>query len=373
MSAFRCPPEAILRSAVRSQGLLSRTRPVAGQVRLHDVSGASAQARRWYRAAQCTELGKPLSVATLPSVEELGPGEVKIAVHSVGVNFGDLLMVIGQYQEKPPLPFSPGSECSGVVMEVGEGVETVAKGDRVVAMSSKAGCMAEELITSEAEVWRIPSSLSFPEAASIPCNYGTAWLALTRKAALQAGESLLVTAAAGGVGLAAVELGTNALGAKVIGAAGGQEKCDLVRSKGAVDCIDYTSESIRDRTKELTGGDGANVILDVVGGDVWKQCLRSIAWEGRAVIIGFASGEIPKVPANIIMLKSMSATGLYWGRYGLMDHPVFKKSVTDCFELYEQGKIRPHICKTFPLEQVNEAFLYMKNRKSTGKVVITVQ
>ncbi|XP_054751216.1 quinone oxidoreductase-like protein 2 homolog [Lytechinus pictus] len=340
---------------------------------MKDASGATSQGRRWYRAAQCTELGKPLTIATLPSVEKVGPGEVKVAVHSVGVNFADLLMVIGQYQEKPPLPFSPGAESAGVVMEVGEGVESVKKGDHVVAMSSRGGAMAEELITHEGEVWRIPSSLDFNDAAAIPCCFGTAWLALTRKANLQPGETLLVTAAAGGVGLAAVELGVNALGAKVIGAAGGPEKCDVVRSKGAIDCIDYKTENIRDRTKELTGGDGVNVVMDAVGGDVWTQCLRSLAWEGRAVVIGFTSGEIPKIPANHLLLKSITTTGLYWGRYGLMNHTVFKKSVSDCFDLYTEGKIKPHVCQTFPLEKVNEAFMFLKNRKSTGKIIIKIR
>ncbi|XP_011668878.2 quinone oxidoreductase-like protein 2 homolog [Strongylocentrotus purpuratus] len=386
MSAFRCPPEVALRSAIRlassfhprpafnrGQALLSRQTSAVGQLQMKDASGASSQGRRWYRAALCTELGKPLTVGTLPSVEKVGPGKVKIAVHSVGINFGDLLMLVGQYQEKPPLPFSPGSEGAGVVMEVGEGVKSVKKGDHVVALSSRAGAMAEELITNEGEVWPIPNSLSFNDAAAIPCSFGTAWLALTRKVNLQPGETLLVTAAAGGVGLAAVELATNALDAKVIGAAGGPEKCDLVRSKGAVECIDYTTENIRDRTKELTDGNGVNVALDAVGGDVWKQCLKSLAWEGRAVVIGFASGEIPKIPANHLLLKSLTTTGLYWGRYGLMDHPVFKKSVTDCFDLYTQGKIKPHVCQTFSLEKINEAFMYMKNRKSTGKIIVNVR
>ncbi|XP_071817833.1 quinone oxidoreductase-like protein 2 homolog isoform X2 [Apostichopus japonicus] len=360
-----CPPEVLLRFALRGKFVL-RTRPIT---QLKPTSTVHYQAQRTYRAAQCQELGKPLVLARLPS-QELQSGQVRIKVCAAGVNFGDLLMIQGAYQEKPPLPFVAGSELAGEVLDIGDDVTNFRKGDRVVGLTFNLGAFAEEAVCNQYELWHIPKSIDYVTAASLPCSYGTAWLGLTRRAKVREGETVLVTAAAGAVGLAAVDLASHVLGAKVIGAAGGPEKCQLLEKRGAFATIDYKTESIRDKTKEVTDGEGANVIFESVGGDTFKQCLRSIAWEGRIMVIGFAGGEVPKIPANILLVKNVSAIGFYWGQHALKDNAAYRKSVEDVFKLCDQGKISPHIGKVWTLDQVNEAFLSVKDRKSTGKVVV---
>lgn len=360
-----CPPEVLLRFALRGNAILQK-RSIS-KLKLHPT--VYYQAQRTYRAAQCQELGKPLVVTHLPS-SDLEAGQVRIKVCAAGINFGDLLMMNGTYQEKPPMPFVPGSEMAGEVVDVGEDVTNFRKGDRVAGLVHTLGGFAEEAVCNEYELWHIPKTVDYVTAASLPCSYGTAWLGLTRRAKVQEGETVLVTAAAGAVGLAAVDLASHVLGAQVIGAAGGPEKCRLVEEHGAFASVDYKTESIRDKTKELTGGDGANVIFETVGGDTFKQCLRSIAWEGRIMVIGFAGGEIPKIPANILLVKNISVLGFYWGQHAIKDNSAYRKSVEDVFKLCEEGKISPHVGKVWPLNQVNEAFMFIKDRKSTGKVVV---
>lgn len=360
-----CPPEVLLRFAIRGKAFL-RSPHIRPKRTVH------YRAQSTYRAAVCQELGKPLVVTRRPS-EELKSGQVRIKVHAAGINFGDLLMVQGLYQEKPPLPFVAGSELAGEVLDVSDDVSTFKKGDRVAGITFTLGGFAEEAICNDFELWHVPKSLDLVTAASIPCSYGTAWLGLTRRAKLKEGETLLVTAAAGAVGLAAVDLASHVLGAKVIGAAGGPEKCQLVEKKGAFASIDYKSESIRTKAKELTRGEGVNVIFESVGGDTFKECLRCIAWEGRIMVIGFAGGDVPKIPANILLVKNISAVGLYWGMHAMQDIAAYKKSVEDVFALYEQGKITPHIGNVWTLDEVNEAFQSIQARKSTGKVVVKMQ
>ncbi|XP_033647630.1 quinone oxidoreductase-like protein 2 homolog [Asterias rubens] len=369
MAAFRCPPEVLLRSAARSQIICRASLQTSSAVGHHEVAGV----QHTHRAAVCNELGKPLTISEVPSAEQLDDGQVRLAVHTCGINFADILTVAGQYQVKPPLPFIPGNEVAGEVLEVADGVSSVKKGDRVVGCLALGSGFSEQCLAYEDDLYRIPNSMSYEEAAAMPVSYGTAWMGLTRRANTQPGETVLVTAAAGGVGLATVDLASHVLGAKVIGAAGGPEKCKLVTDKGAMAAIDYKVESVRDKTKELTKGRGANVIMDAVGGDIFKDCLRCISWEGRIVIIGFTSGEIPKIPANILLVKNISALGLFWGNYRMHDPPRIRQSVEDCIGFFEEGKIKPHVCATFPLEKVNEAFKLMMSRKSTGKVVITMR
>ncbi|XP_022100704.1 quinone oxidoreductase-like protein 2 homolog [Acanthaster planci] len=370
MAAFRCPPEVLLRSAARGN-LTSCKAPLLTSSAIGPHSVASV--RHTHRAAVCNELGKPLTISQVPSPDSLSDGQVRVAIHTCGVNFADILTVAGQYQVKPPLPFTPGNEVAGEVLDIGEGVSSFKKGDRVIGLLAVGAGFSEECVAYENELFQIPDSMGYEEAASLPVSYGTAWMGLTRRANTQPGETVLVTAAAGGVGLASVELASKVLGAKVIGAAGGPEKCKLVSDKGAFATIDYKQENLREKTKELTQGKGANVIMDAVGGDVWKECLRCISWEGRLVVIGFASGDIPKIPANLLLVKNISAMGLFWGNYRMHDPPRSRQSVEDCIRFFKEGKIRPHVCKTFPLEKINEAFQYVMMRKSTGKVVVTMR
>ncbi|XP_071960252.1 quinone oxidoreductase-like protein 2 homolog [Antedon mediterranea] len=349
---FRCPPELLLRAATRRASVI-KCKPVFSRTKTH-------------QAAVCKELGKPLLITQVPSVQDLTGSQVRIAVRSCGINFADVLLAAGLYQEKPPLPFIPGTEVSGEVVEVGKSVRKFSKGDRVLGLSQAMQGYAQECVLEEMDLWRLPDSMSFEEGAALPVSYGTAWLGLTRKSNTKKGETVLVTAAAGSVGLATMDLATNVFGAKVIGAAGGPDKCSLVMKRGAAHAVDYKAESIREKVKEFTGGRGANVIFDAVGGDAFKECLRCIAWEGRLVIIGFAGGSIPKIPANILLVKNISAIGLYWGDFRNKELETWKASINEVMSYFEKGQIKPHIGRTFPLHQVNEAFKYIQQRKSTG-------
>ncbi|CAH1778203.1 unnamed protein product [Owenia fusiformis] len=351
--AFKCPPEALLRPLIR-QGM-------------NMVRNNSSSASGTYRAATVTELGKPLLIQNLPR-KPLKKDQVRVAVKCCGINFGDILMTQGKYQEKFELPFTPGTETSGVVLEVGDEVKNVKQGDHV--MGNMMGGFAEEVVVDSKMIWGMYPGMEFKTAASLVTSYGTAQMGLVRRANIQEGDVVLVTAAAGAVGLAAVDLAANVYNATVIGACGGPEKCELIKKFGAKYAIDYKKESIRERVKEITKGKGANIIFDAVGGDVFNECLRSIAFEGRIVVVGFASGEIPKIPANILLVKSCSAVGLYWGSYSQRDPKAFIESVTQCMALSASKTVTPHVSKTFPLEQVNEALLYVGNRSSTGKVVV---
>ncbi|MEE9301438.1 MAG: NADPH:quinone oxidoreductase family protein [Alphaproteobacteria bacterium] len=320
------------------------------------------------RALLCKELGAPLVVENVPE-PGLGAGEVRVAMHACGVNFADLLIVAGKYQERPELPFTPGMEGAGVVLEVAPEVSRVAPGDRVMTFAGIGAC-AEESVVPEDGVLAIPEAMDFVTAAGFAVVYGTAHLALNHRAGLKPGEVLLVHAAAGGVGLAAVEVG-KAMGARVIGAAGSPEKCTLAKQHGADETIDYRAESIRDRVKELTDGRGADVVFDPVGGDAFDAGLRCTAWEGRILVVGFASGQIPKIPANLCLIKNISAIGVYWGAYRKRDPAVHRASFEELFRMFEAGKLQPHISATFELSDANEAYARLGSRKSTGKLVLT--
>lgn len=320
------------------------------------------------RALLCKELGAPLVVAEVPS-PPLRRAQVRIAVHACGVNFADLLMVKGQYQEKPPLPFTPGMEAAGEIIEVADEVGGLKVGDRVILLPGLGGCAAEAVVAEEHAV-PIPDGMDFVTAAGFAVAYGTAEVALAYRARLEAGEVLLVHAAAGGVGLAAVEVG-KAMGATVIGAAGGAAKCELARSHGADHTIDYREADLRARVKEITEGRGADVIFDPVGGDVFDASLRCVNWEGRILVIGFASGRIPQIPANRLLLKNVSAIGLYWGAYRRRVPALIRSSFESLFEMYRAGKLHPHASATFDLAEANEAYELLESRKSTGKLVLT--
>jgi len=324
------------------------------------------------RAVVCEKYGPPdsLVVKDLPS-PRAGKGEVVVSVKAASLNFPDVLIIENKYQFKPPLPFSPGSELSGVVKEVGEDVSAWKAGDRVMAFTTY-GAFAEEVKVDATRLARVPAKMSFEEAAAFVLTYGTSDHALRDRAALAAGETLLVLGAAGGVGLAAVEIG-KALGARVIACASSDDKLAVCREHGADAAINYASEDLRERIKALTEGHGPDVVYDAVGGSYTEPAFRSIAWRGRLLVVGFAAGEIPKLPLNLALLKGASVVGVFWGDFGRREPKQFAESLRQIATWYEQGKLRPHVSETFPLEKAAEALKLMAARKVKGKVVLTVR
>ncbi|XP_035675505.1 quinone oxidoreductase-like protein 2 homolog [Branchiostoma floridae] len=361
-------------SAARSQVCVLRSWQSCKQYRGQRWVKPLNLQQRGYRAAVCHKIKAPMEVGDLPSVEKIPKGMVKVAVHSTGINFADILMVAGAYQERPELPFVPGFEMAGEVMAVGEGVTAFKEGHRVVGLLQPPGSYAEECLANEKMLFHLPDSVTYTTAAAVPVSYGTALLGLTRRANLQPGETVLVTAAAGALGTAVVDLAAHALGAAVIGGAGSQEKCEFVSSRGAQHTIDYSQDSIKDRVKVITQGRGCDVAFDGVGGKVFEDCLKCLAWEGRMLVAGFAGGDIPKIPANLLLVKNISAAGLYWGKYAMQNIGVLRQTVKDTLTLMEEGKIKgPPQPTTFKLEQVNEAFKFIMDRKSIGKVVLEIR
>jgi NADPH2:quinone reductase len=324
------------------------------------------------KAVLCKEFGGPdkLVVEDIPSPTP-GDGEVLLRVHACGVNFGDTLIIQGSYQVKPDLPFSPGMECAGEVAAVGAGVENYKVGDRVLAMTGHGG-FAQEVLVNARLLLPMPDAMTFEHAAAFPVAYGTSHVGLDYRAGLREGETLLVLGAAGGVGLTAVEIG-KAMGATVIAAASSADKLAVCKQYGADHLIDYSTEDIRDRVKEITGGKGADVIYDPVGGDAFDAAMRSIAWEGRLVVIGFASGRIPEAKANIVLVKNISVVGFFWGSYNMKKPAVVMQSMQTLMAWYSEGKIKPHVSHTLPMEQAGDALQMMIDRKSTGKVVLTME
>jgi NADPH2:quinone reductase len=293
----------------------------------------------------------------------------KIDVRAAGCNFFDILLVQGRYQVKPPFPFVPGAEIGGVVREVGDGVAGVAVGDRVLA-SGTTGAFAEVAVAPAAAVHVLPDAMSFEAGAALPVIYPTSYAGLVYRGDLREGETLLVHAAAGGVGVAAVQIG-RALGAHVIATAGGAEKCEIALREGAHAAIDYSCEDFVARVQELTDGRGADVIYDSVGGDTTQKSLKCIAWNGRLVLIGFAGGEIPEIKANRILLKNIAVTGLHWGAHATRD----PQRVVDCFaalfRLHARGQISPVIYARYALEDVPGALEALASRKTHGKLIVT--
>ena len=323
------------------------------------------------RALLCTAWGGPetLTLGELPDPTP-GPGEVVIRARAAGVNFADTLMIQGKYQEKPAFPFAAGLEAAGEIVAVGQGVTHLRVGQRVLAALDHGG-YAELVKARASDSFAIPDAMDFVTAAGFPTTYGTAHGALVWRAGLKAGETLVVHGAAGGVGLATVEVG-KAMGAHVIGTAGGADKIAVAREHGADAVIDYKSEDLRARLKELTGGRGADVYFDPVGGEVFEASLRAIAWEGRIVIIGFAGGGVPQIPANILLVKNCSAVGFYWGSYRRQAPDRLAAQFADLFRWFEQGKLKPHVSHRLPLGRAAEAFELLQSRKATGKVVVEI-
>lgn len=310
-----------------------------------------------------------LTVGEMPA-PALEDGGVRIRVRYAGVNFADGLLVQGKYQEKPPFPFVPGLEVSGEVLEVAPGVEGLHPGDRVMAVVDRGG-YAEEVVARAADVMRIPDAMDLAVAAAFPVAYGTSEFALFDRARLKPGETLLVHGAAGGVGLTAVECG-KALGATVIATAGGPEKVAVAREHGADHGIDYKTETVKDRVKELTGGRGVDVVYDPVGGDLFLESLRCTAPDGRLIVIGFAAGTVQQIPANHLLVKNVDVIGFYWGAYRRLAPQRIQRSFSQALRWWEDGKLKPRVSKVFPLAEAGAAIGALRDRSAVGKVVIEI-
>lgn len=321
------------------------------------------------RAVRCHDLVGPsgLRVDELPE-PEAGPGEVVIEVRAAGVNFPDVLLSYGKYQFKPPTPFVPGGEAAGVVAAVGAGVTGVAVGDRAV-VTMVHGAFAEQVVVPAEAVLRVPAAVSFEVAAATLLTYATTWHALVDRAGLRAGETLLVLGAAGGVGIAAVEIG-KLLGARVIAAASSAEKLAFCRAHGADETIDYVREDLKESAKRLTRGTGADVIYDPVGGAFTDAALRSIAWAGRYLVVGFANGEIPKIPLNLVLLKGCQIVGVFWGAFVAREPARHRANAERIFAAVAAGELRPHVDATLPFARAGEALARMERREVMGKLVL---
>lgn len=325
------------------------------------------------RAVLCSEFGGPdrLTIGEVAPPGAPGAGEVLIEVAAAGLNFADLLMIGGQYQEKPPLPFTPGLEIAGVARSCGAGVTRVKPGDRVAAALDRGG-FAEQAIAREADVFPIPEAMDLVTAAGFVIAYGTAHGALRWRADLKAGEILLVHGAAGGVGLTAVEMG-KALGATVIATAGERDKLAVAQAHGADHLIDYRSENIRDRVREICSGGGADVVFDPVGGTAFEASLRCVNWGARLIVVGFAGGQVPQVPANILLVKNIAAIGFYWGSYRQRAPMLLAGQFRELFEWWRDGRVNPLVSHRYGLAEAATALTLLRERKSTGKVVLTLR
>ena len=297
-----------------------------------------------------------------------GPGEVRIRVHAAAVNFADSLMISNQYQHKPPLPIIPGMEAGGEVMEVGAGVDHLTVGDRVIGYA-RFGYFAEEATVSAAQVFRMPAKMDFRQAAAFPISYGTAHVGLQHRARLKPGEILLVTGAAGGVGIAAIEVG-KALGARVVATASTTEKLDLAARHGADYLVNSRNEDMVARIKSLAGG--VDVAFDPVGGDAFRAALKCINFEGRILVVGFAGGERQMVPANHALVKNCDIIGLSWSFYREKKPDVDQRAFADLCLMYEAGQVNPPVTETFPLAEAGRALRRLVDRAAMGKLVLTV-
>jgi NADPH2:quinone reductase len=323
------------------------------------------------RALLCRQLG---SLDNLEIGEtdapKLGAGQVRIAVKASGVNFPDILMVEGKYQVKPDLPFVPGLELAGDVVECAPDVARLRPGQRVMAFARFGGAHADEAVLPAGIVTPIPDAMDYVTAAAFPVAHGTAHFALAHRAALKPGETLLVLGAAGGVGLAAVEVGKH-LGARVVAAASTDEKLAVAKEHGADAVVNYKNDSLRDQVREMTGGKGVDVVFDPVGGDAFQQSVRCIGWEGRILVIGFASGDIPHVAANMILVKNFSVTGVVFGEHSYRYPDDTRKRLTELLAVYADGRFNPRVMATHPLAEGQQAILALAERRAVGKVVLT--
>ncbi len=324
------------------------------------------------RALVCREYGPPESLL----IEERSDptpasGEVLIDVVAAGINFPDVLAIAGTYQVKTPTPFVPGNEAAGVVSAVGNGVTQYSPGDKVI-VNSAGGAFAEKCVADQNATMRLPGGLDFEQGAGFTVTYGTSYHALRQSAELQSGETALVLGAAGGVGIAAVEI-AKAMGARVIAAASSDRKLAFAKEAGADETINYTSQPLKETVKELTDGKGADVVYDPVGGELAEQAFRATAWHGRYLVVGFASGDIPSFRANIALLKEASIVGVWWGTWAAKNLQLQIQNMQDLAELIESGKINPRVTESYTLQDFVQAFAAITERRALGKVILRLQ
>ncbi|WP_297757453.1 NADPH:quinone oxidoreductase family protein [uncultured Shimia sp.] len=322
------------------------------------------------KAMLCEEFGPPeLLKLREVATPEPGAGQVRVRVEACGVNFPESLIIQNKYQFKAELPFAPGGEVAGVVDAVGEGVTAFKRGDAVMAMALTGG-YAEQIIVDQDAIMSRPETMKSEIAAGFTMTYGTSMHALKQRARLQEGEVLLVLGAGGGVGLAAVEIG-KAMGATVIAAASSAEKLEAAKQAGADHFINYSDEDLRGRVKEITGGRGVDAFYDPVGGGMFESCLRSMAWGGRALVVGFASGDIPKVAVNLTLLKGCAIVGVFWGAFRKIEPKEDAANFAQLFKWFEEGKLAPQVSKAYPLADAGQALSALVNREVVGKVILT--
>ena len=320
------------------------------------------------KAIRCNHLGLPetLALEELPT-QSVGAKEVKVKIHACSVNFPDTLIIQGLYQHKPELPFTPGTDIAGEILEVGESVTHYKPGDRVFGAILTGG-YADEAVVHAKAVFPIPSGMDYVVGSSFMMAYGTSYHALKQRAQLKEGQTLVILGASGGVGLAAVELG-KLMGARVIACASTAEKLALCKEYGADETINYTTEDLKKRIKELTDGNGANVVYDAVGGDNAEKALRALAWKGRFLVVGFVGG-IPKIPLNLPLLKGCEIVGVFWGSHVAREPQIHQQNMMELMGYYQDGKLNPHVSKTYTLKEAPHALRDMMERKVKGKVVI---
>ncbi|WP_306396687.1 NADPH:quinone oxidoreductase family protein [Telluria beijingensis] len=321
------------------------------------------------KAVRCTAWGPPdsLVLEDLPDLVA-GPGEVVVDVKAAGVNFPDVLTVQGKYQVRPPLPFTPGNEFAGVVRAVGAGIDAFAPGQRVIGFT-RTGAFAEQAVAPASAFLPMPDGMDFDVAAAITLTYGTSYHAVADRGALQAGETMLVLGAAGGVGLAAIEIG-KALGARVIAAASSDEKLAVCKAHGADVLVNYEREDLREALRAATDGRGPDVIYDPVGGKYSEPALRSIAWRGRHLVVGFAAGEIPRLPWNLMLLKGASVVGVFWGDFTRKEQEAHLAAMKRITGWIAEGKLKPLVSRRYPLADTAQALNDMAARQVVGKVII---
>jgi len=321
------------------------------------------------KAVLCKTLG-PARDLVLEEVASPTPkkNEVLLDVQAAGVNFPDTLIIEGKYQFQPPLPFSPGGEAAGLVSAVGERAGAFRVGDRVMALTGW-GAFAEQVAVPFYNVMPIPETMDFTTAAAFGMTYGTSMHALRQRGQLQPGETLLVLGASGGVGLAAVEIG-KAMGAKVIAAASSADKLAVAKAAGADELIDYSQASLKDEIKRLTGGQGVDVIYDPVGGELFDQAVRGLAWNGRLLVVGFASGTIPQMAANLVLLKGAAVLGVFWGSFAQRQPEENAANFRQLFAWHAEGKLKPLVSQTYPLAEAGAAIEQLGQRKAVGKLVV---
>ncbi len=324
------------------------------------------------RALVCNAYGAPETLE-LEEWDDPAPddNEIVVDVAAAGINFPDILVIAGEYQDKTPPPFIPGNEASGVVAAIGPNVTRFALGDEVI-VTTRGGTFAEKCKVNENAAMPLPKEINFEQGAGYAVTYGTSFHALHQGAAIQVGETLLVLGAAGGVGIAAVEIG-KAMGAKVIAAASSQVKLDFTRAAGADETINYSEQSLKEAVKELTDGNGVDVVCDPVGGELAQQAFRALAWHGRHLVIGFTSGDIPKFPANIALLKEASIVGVWWGTWAQRNPQEQIANMEQLARLIADGKLRPQVTESFALDNFAQAFNVISERRALGKVILTMR